>query len=151
MFKWNLIHSRGRGTVFMRVLLEQIGSLAFAIMKTVCPWFYKLASSSSMTWLNCRISGVVFSLESTATASWYARSVFDFGIFNQASSLSIRDHQGGRESPRSLWICDTSLPPQSHRLKQIGRRSVAVHYLTWINRIWPQNEMLQFESVKSSP
>ena len=47
--------------------LEQIGSLAFAIMNTVCPWFYKFASPSSMTWLNCRISGGVFSLESTAT------------------------------------------------------------------------------------
>ena len=68
---------------------------------------------------------------------------FSFPPFSSSASSinqfklpsSICDHRGGRDFPRSLRICDTSLPPQSHRLKQIGRRSVTVHYLTWINRI----------------
>ena len=146
MFKRNLIHSRGRG-----IHAHTIGENwqpCFCDYEYCVPMVLQIGKSllndlaklQNFRW--CVFFGKYchcFVIRTLRTQLYF----FSFPPFSSSASSinqfklpsSICDHRGGRDFPRSLRICDTSLPPQSHRLKQIGQRSVAVLYLTWISRI----------------
>ena len=146
MFKQNLIHSRGRGIHAYTIGenwqpcfcdYEYCVPMVLQICKSL---LNDLAKLQNFRW--CVFFGKYchcFVIRTLRTQLYF----FSFPPFSSSASSinqfklpsSICDHRGGRDFPRSLRICATSLPPQSHRLKQIGQRSVAVHNLTWIDRI----------------